>query len=389
MSLKVPFSLLVVTASVTIGFGAIFALLPVFQDALQFGDVWLGGVTAASFIAGFIAQAGLSRYADRGYGHHLLLGGVVAAAIGCVGVAVADSVAVLLGARVLLGLGEGAFLPAARRVVILKNPDNVGVALGRMGSAAMVGFLSGPPLAAFVAAQAGLRAPFWVIAVLLATSLPVIARFEIPATDHAIHATPTRALLAIRGVRAGMLLGAGLFVAIGVYDSLWAKFLQEEHGASTQFVGWSLLLFAVPIVIMSPRMGKVCDRLGPVRVGSLSILYSVPFIAAYGFLPNKWFIASLAIFHSFSEAAVTPSSQSAVARSSPPALVAAGQGLLDGFGLLVAAASALLFAPIYSVFGAWALWSGLAACVAATGFAARRVGRGLFAPVDAVPVDAL
>ena len=41
-----------------------------------------------------------------------------------------------------------------------------------------------------------------------------------------------RTLLRLRGIRAGLLLGATLYVPIGVYDSLWARFL-EDRGATT------------------------------------------------------------------------------------------------------------------------------------------------------------
>jgi predicted MFS family arabinose efflux permease len=370
--------LLAVTASVTIGFGAIFALLPEFQDKLGFADFWLGAVTASSFVAGFVAQAGLARYADRGYGRHLLVAGIAVAALGAVGVAVAQSVEVLLIARVLLGLGEGAFLPAARRVVILRNPDHVGAALGRMGSAAMAGFVSGPPIAALIAERFGLRAPFWAVAVLLVALLPVTARFAVPPTNEQAAPAPLRTLISIRGVRAGLLLGAGLYLAIGVYDSLWAKFLQDDHGTSTNFVAWSLVVFAMPMLLLAPRMGGLSDRIGPVRLGSFCTLVSVPFVAAYGFLPNAWLIGAFAFVHSCFDSAVTPSSQSAVARSSPPALVAAGQGLLDGFGLLVAAASALVFASVYSTFGDAVLWCSLAVGVGLAGFGANIVGRDVF-----------
>lgn len=385
MRLRVPPSLLAVTAAVTVGFGAIFALLPDFQNELGFSDFWLGAVTAASFVAGFAAQAGLARYADRGHGRRMLVGGIAVAAVGALGVAVAESVAVLVAARVLLGLGEGVFLPAARRVVILRNPERVGEALGRMGSAAMAGFVSGPPIAAFVAGRFGLRAPFWAVAVLLVVLLPVTARFAVPPTTELPSSAPLRTLLAIRGVRSGLLLGAGLYLAIGVYDSLWAKFLTEDHDTSTDFVAWSLVVFAMPMLLLAPRMGSLGDRIGPIRLGAFCTVVSVPFVAAYGWLPNEWFIAVFAFVHSCFDAAVTPSSQSAVARSSPPELVAAGQGLLDGFGLLVAATSALVFASVYGAMGPVVLWTTLAVGVGLAGLGASAAGRGAFQNTRSAP----
>ena len=364
-------------ASVTIGFGAIFALLPEFQDDIGFADFWLGAVTSASFLAGFVAQLCLARYADRGHGRTMLVGGVLVAALGMGGVALANDVTVLLLARIVLGLGEGAFLPAARRVVIVRNPDQLGAALGQLGSAATAGFLAGPLVAAGLAEITNLRAPFWVICVLLVALVPMLARFPVPPAEHDEVRAPLRRLISTRGVRAGMLLGASLSVAIGVYDSLWAKFLEDDHGTSVTFVGVSLFLFAMPVVILAPVMGHVADRVGPVRLGSLCAVASVPFIASYGYLPNEWFIAVFALFHSVLDSAVTPSSQSSVARASSEELVASGQGLLDGFGLLVAAVSAAVFAPLYSAFGPEVLWVVLAAAVGTAGLGAGLVGEAL------------
>lgn len=372
----VPISLLVVTAAVTIGFGAIFALLPDFQDELGFTDGWLGAVTASSFAAGFVAQVGLARYADRGFGRALLVGGLAVAAVGLVGVAVAEQVGVLLAARLLLGLGEGAFLPAARRVVILRNPDAVGAALGRLGAAAVTGFLAGPPVAAFVADATGLRAPFWLLAAVLVALVPVVARFAVPPVAAAeTPRAPVRALLVIPGVRAGLCIGLGLAVAIGVYDSLWAKFLKEDHQASTRFVALSLTIFALPIAVLAPRMGRLADRVGPVRLGAVCTLCSVPFVAAYGYLPNEWVIGVFAFVHSTFDSGATPAGQAAVAAASPPELVAAGQGLYDGAGLLAAAVSSLVAAPLYSRAGAEALWVTLAAAVGLAGAGAWRLGQ--------------
>ncbi len=360
------------------GFGAIFALLPDFQSAIGFSDAWLGTVTAASFAAGFVAQIGLARYADRGWGRHLLIGGVALAVVGIAGVAVARSVTTLVLARIVLGLGEGAFLPAARRIVILRNPNDVGSALGQVGSAATFGFLTGPVVASLIADRHGFRAPFWAIAIVVALLLPVLVRFDVPPASGAIPSIPVRGLLRLRGVRAGLLLGMSLNVAIGVYDSLWAKFLKDDHGASTQFVGWSLFVFAMPMVVMAPISGRLSDRIGPIRLGSTCAIASVPFIAAYGWLPNAWAISGFAILHSVFDSGVFPSAQSAVARAGPPEMVAAGQGLLDGFGLLTAALSAVAFAHLYDAAGAEVLWVTLAACVGLSGVSSAMIGRGLF-----------
>ncbi len=364
----VPFSLLLATASLTISFGAIFGLLADLQKSLGFPEWGLGVAAAGAFVAAFVAQMLLARYADRGFGRVMLVGGVALAGVACLGVAAANGLVALVAARALLGFGEGVFLPAARRVVIVQNPNSMGGALGRLAAWQTGGFLCGPPLAAFVANTFGLRVPFVLLAIGLFAALPMMVRFSVPpSTGHEGHA-PVRALLANSGVRAGLYLGSGLAIAIGVYDSLWARFL-KDLGATTLFVGVSLTIFALPMALLSGRAGELAERRGPRRVGALGLMGAVPFIALYGVVTSPLVIGCMAFVHSVFDSAVVPSSQAQVAHSAPQQDIAAGQGLLDGAGMLLAAVSALVAAPVYEHWGRSVLWIGLAACVSLCAFA--------------------
>src|SRR5476649_2657684 len=88
-AVDVPVSLLIVSATVTVGFGAIFALLPDYQRELHFAPWGLGVAVSASFLAGFTAQVALSRYADRGFGRAMLVGGVLVSVAGLLWLALA------------------------------------------------------------------------------------------------------------------------------------------------------------------------------------------------------------------------------------------------------------------------------------------------------------
>jgi MFS family permease len=372
-AVDVPVSLLVVSATVTIGFGAIFALLPDYQRELHFQPWGLGVAVAASFLAGFASQVALSRYADRGYGRAMLIGGVLVSIAGLLWLALAHHLVELVGARVVLGLGEGAFVPAARRVVIERNPDLVGAALGRLSSFTVGGFLLGPPVGAVLADAFGLRAPFFLLAALLACAVPTVVRMRVPAVTGESPRKALRILLNRRGIRAGLLLGATLYVPIGVYDSLWARFL-EDRGATRLFVALSLTIFAAPIALLAPLGGRLADRFGPLRVGATCAVCTVPFVVAYGFVKTPMLLALIAFVHSVFDSGSTPAGQSAVATASPPELVAAGQGLYEATGLVIAAASAAVAAPLYGQWGAAALWCPLAAAIGLFGILAYRSG---------------
>ncbi|HEX4491960.1 MAG TPA: MFS transporter [Acidimicrobiia bacterium] len=372
--LDVPLSLLVVAATVTVGFGAIFALLPDYQTALHFPAWGLGAAVGASFLAGFVAQVVLSRYADRGYGRLMLFAGVVVSVVGLVWLGIAHHLIELIGARIVLGLGEGCFVPAARRVVIERNPENVGAALGRLSSFTVGGFLLGPPIGAVIADAFGLRVPFFLLAALLACALPSVSRMHVGALDpDDVPRHVVRTLLRSRGLRAGLLLGVTLYVPIGVYDSLWARFL-EDLGATRLFVAISLTILAAPIALLSPVAGRLADRVGPLRLGTMCAVCTVPFIVSYGFVPVPMVLALIGFVQSVFDAGGTTAGQAAVAESSPPALVAAGQGLYEATGLMIAALSAAVAAPLYGQWGAAALWTTLGIAVGVCGLLAYHTG---------------
>ncbi len=325
-------------------------------------------------MAGFVAQLVLARYADRGFGRLMLAGGVALAALGCLGIAVADRLALLVAARVVLGLGEGMFLPAARRVVITRNPAAVGAGLGRLTATATTGFLVGPPFAAFVGDAFGLRVPFATVACALAVATPFVARFVVPGHHDHVPRRSLRILVRIAGVRRGLWIAAGFAFGIGVYDSLWARFM-KDLGASTRFVSLSLTIFAAPIALLAPRAGRLADRHGARVVGVIAVMGSTPFIFSYAFVRSYWVIAVLSLAHSFFDSGTAPAAQTQVARSSPDSLVAAGQGLLDGTSLIAAAISAAIFAPVYDRWGAGPLWIGLSCTVFACALVAARPTR--------------
>ena len=81
----------------------------------------------------------------------------------------------------------------------------------------------------------------------------------------------------------------------------------------------------------------------------------MPFVVAYGFFTAPIVLACIAFVHSIFDSGSTPAGQAAVANSSPPELVAAGQGLYEATGLVIAATSAAVAAPLYGRVGRGAL----------------------------------
>ena len=160
--------LLVAVGASTLGLGMITTLLADLQDQFGFDDWGLGVITASSFVTAFVAYLGFSRYADRGYARTMLVAGGLIGAAAMVWIGQATELWAFALARAMVGLAEGIFVPAARRVALDWDPHRPGRALGTVLSATIIGFVLGPVFGALLAEAFGLSAPFYLAAAVIA-----------------------------------------------------------------------------------------------------------------------------------------------------------------------------------------------------------------------------
>jgi MFS family permease len=346
-------------AANTIGLGVILALLADLQDAYGLPTSGLGLIAAAAFITSFVAYIALAKYADLGHAKGMLIAGSALGALALVLAAFARDLWTLVAARALLGLAEGAFVPAARRMVLDWEPDRPGEVLGRIVAAAVAGFALGPLLGAVLAEYFGLRVPFLVPAAILLVTVPVVTRLRPPAPIEVVDGRSIVSLFGNRLVLAGLAFAMIEFATFGSFDAVWARLL-TDLGASTGVVGLGFTIIALPLIFLAPRFGRIVDARTPTTVALLSMVLITPAIAAYGWLTVPALLILVAVLHGVGSAALGPASAALVAAGSPPHLVARGQGLMEAIGFLAAAAAALPTGWAYEGIGRGAWFSGLA-----------------------------
>jgi len=378
-----PFFLL--TAVMSLGYGSIYTLLAEIRDRFGFEDSQVGIIAFAGLGMGFIAQVFLARLADRGHAAAMVRLGLLGAAIGMMWTVFATELWQWIAARLLLGLGSGTVGPAVRRVVIARDPANVGANLGRQASFDVGGFVLGPLLAAGLAELFGLRAPFAVLAVIYLAVLVSVWRFDLHAGIEANTPRVLRLLLASPPMQAALCASVAFYTTIGMFEALWSLLL-EDMGAETWLVGLTLSLFTVPMVILAPIGGRAAQRRGPMRVVTWSILAAAACTFSYGFLP-LWALLGVSALHAVADSFTLPGNQVAVALSTPPEQIAAGQGLLGAVGLAVAGVTALIGGAVYDSSGREAVFAGTAA-VMLVFLALARVRGGSLMGVAAVPAAA-
>jgi MFS family permease len=259
---------------------------------------------------------------------------------------------VLVAARVFMGLGAGMCTPALRRIVILSDAEHLGHNLGRVLAADVVGFAVGPAISAVLVGPFGVPAPFIVIAVATAACLPFLVALGVQDERSAAPAEARFAfdLLRIRPYAGAVCMGMAVFVMIGTFDALWVLVLDDLH-ASDLIANVGIVVFVVPLVLLGSLGGRLAQRIGPFRLGTVGLLLGAGYMFSYGQLPSGGLMLTVAIVHAFSDGLTVTSSGVAVGLTTPADRQAGAQGLLGGAQTLVGGLFSLLAGMLYEHHG--------------------------------------
>ncbi len=344
------------------GYGVLFTLLDDFRDEYGISESALGGVIGIGFFAGFLAQVLLAPLADRGHARHIVLGGMVLDIVGLVMMGFATSIGPLLAGRFVMGVGVGMAVPAIRRIVILGDPANLGHNLGRILAADVGGFAAGPAISALLVGPFGIPAPFLVIAVATVALMPFVHRTRVAETVAPSHQRFAFDLLRIRPFAAAVVLGSAVWLMIGAFDALWSLALDDLDTAEW-LANLGITMFALPLVVLGSIGGRLAQRVGPFRVGSVGLLLGALFMALYGVMPTGAAMFAVSMVHSLSDGLTVSSTGVAVGLVVPAARQAGAQGVLGGIQTLVAGIAAAVIGVIYEHGGRLAAYSTSAAAM--------------------------
>ena len=366
---------LAATATLTASTSVVFPLLAQLQQAYGLPTWSLGVISGSAFIAGLAAQLLLAPLADRGHVRLLLLGGLGLAAASGILFATGSTLWQLVLARLVAGFAVGSFIPAARAVASTLDPARAGHHLGRLAAAELGGFVCGPILGSVLYELTNLRVPFLIFAGLALSGLALLSRRALPShLGSSGSSAPSLALLRRPQVVVAALLALALFLPVGVYDSLWARYM-ADRGAGPLFVGVTLAMYGIPFIALASTGGKVADRFGPVRSAFVCLLIVAPLTFLYGSLESLGLILAVSLVEATAQAVAVPASQAAMAKATPPGRVAAGQGLAGALQQLGAGLVALAAAPLYGVTGPEVVFATAACLILLIGLAAWLVAR--------------
>ncbi len=371
--------LLIAEATVWVGFGALLPILPLYFTEHGIDLPMLGVVAAAWPAANLVGSPLFGWVADRTSRKWMMVVGLLLSALFTVGPLLVVSPLAFIALRAMAGLSAAIYDPAARGYLVDANPpERQAETFGLYGSAQMGGLMIGPAIGGVAAAVTGQPTiVFWLAGVTLIVSAIVIlvrvpdvrrstttagaAVDAMSSTDQHVAGqaaaldVPTRAGVS-RPARllnqlliAAIAFNIGSYFAGGTYEVIWSLYL-TSLGAGLDAIGLTFLSFGLPVMVLSPILGRYIDRRG----GFLALVGGMAGIAicgiTYPLVPAVWFVVVVGVIEGTAFAFLSPALFLLVSRASPPGRSSTAQGLFGAagtMGMIVASLAAGVLADIH------------------------------------------
>ena len=355
----------------------VFALMGNLQDEYGFTDAGLGFIAAAAFLMSFMMMVLVAPFADRGHAKSLLIVGTVLAITANLIFAVGANLWVFVLARAIGGMATGCFMPPAYAMMASLSTTGTSERMGAMRGVESAGFVTGPVIGGFLVGPFGLRWPFVLFAGTAAIATTIVSTQHLPKLVRTGESSRLAfELLRHRSVVVPMLFLIAIALPVGIYDSLWDRFL-TDLGASDLVVGLSLAAYATPFVLLSRFGGRLADRTNRVTVAFVSLLFIAPLTATYGMFATPLLPILFGVIEASFQAAAQPAASGMLATGAPAGRAAAAQGLAGAFNQLIAATVAILATWGYGQFSARTIFIAAGVGILMIGLLARTLARKL------------
>jgi MFS family permease len=343
--------LLLCAFGITVSNSMVFSALSDLQDKYGFSNAGLGYISAAGFMASFAVQLLVAPYADRGEPKRLVLAGLIIAALGSVLFAFGNTLWLFVIARSLTGASLGCSGPAIRAIAANIDKTRAAERLGRLRGIELAGFTGGPLIGALLIGPFGIRGAFLIFGGVAVVSFFVVLPRKLPSLPTTADSKKSSfGLLRIRPVRAAALASLTLFLPVGIYDSLWDRYI-TDRGGNNFMVGLTFLLYTIPFIMLGASGGRLADRRGPARMVVIGIMFTAPLVFVYGILTSAWLLVAFAVVEGVIGALSIPAAQSLMAQVAPVGRASAAQGLMGSGDLLAASLMALIAPVLYGRYG--------------------------------------
>ncbi len=356
------------------GASALFPVVPLYVRHHGGGPVAVALFVAGPLLANAIVQLPAGRLVDRVGRRPIMLGSLGVGAVLSALLAFDHGPLWLLAAlRAGQGVTGGTYMPALRATLAdLTPPEQRAERFGLLQSFVMVGLLVGPAVGGALAVIHD-SLIFACSAVGMAVALVLIA-LRVPETSgmavaEAHTGTEPPVLAApgwwrTRGLLVPMVALAAMGTVMSMYDVVWPLYL-TNRGQGSVVIGLSVTLFAVPLLLLSPRAGRISDASNRRLLLGASFAVTAATAVAYPFLRSLGLILGVGTVEAVSWTATEPTLYAVITDATP--VDARGRAMAaGGFAEFAGSAvGALALGSLFALGEAIPFFAGAAALVIA------------------------
>jgi MFS family permease len=250
------------------------------------GDAAAVGLVVGSFsVSSIVLRPFAGRWADQRGRRIMLIAGAALQVVAAAGHLVADSIALLVAMRLLLGAAEAVFFVGGMAAATDLAPERRrGEAISLISTSLYLGVAIGPILAEWLYGASGYPA-IWIAATVISLAAVVISWFApetLPSNARRMAGNGT-GLLHRRGIVPGLLVLCGAW-GMGAYFA-FLPLLGDELGLDG--VGGYLAAFALVVIGLRIVGARLPDRIGAARLSGTALVLSASGMAIAGFFPSE------------------------------------------------------------------------------------------------------
>ena len=289
-------------------------------------SMWSGLTFSITFLVSAIVSPMWGSLADRKGRKLMLLRASLGMAIAILLQAYATNVWQLFLLRGLMGLTSG-YIPNAMALVASQVPrERSGWAISTLSTAQISGVIGGPLMGGFLADHVGLRAVFFITAMLLMVSF-LVTLFLIkegvrPTTSKAerLSGKAVFATLPYPGLMISLFVTTMVIqLCNGSIGPILTLFIKSMAPDSNNIAFLSGMIAAVPGVsalISAPKLGKLGDRIGTARILMATLIFAVVLFFAMTFVTSPLQLGVLRFLLGFADGAMLPAVQTLLVKYS-------------------------------------------------------------------------
>lgn len=343
-----------------LGFGIVIPILPNYIKELTHSDVWVGVIAASFSIMSFFSTPILGTLSDKVGRRPVLILTTLLSAAGYLMFSFAVSVPLLLISRIISGMSAGNISVAQAYISDISTPENRTKRYGLIGAAFGLGFIFGPPIGGFLAAQLGWQSIGFFCCGLALLNL-LLMLFALPESNFhrnkssAIRLFPVNDLVKAyqHPVQSRLITFGFLYViAFSMFQITTTLLWQEKYHYDESQRGFLFAFIGIcTALVQGVFLGRIRKKFNEYQLlfwGSIIMgltFIFMPFIPVSIFLPlvlTDLFLMSLA------NGGFSPSTISILSATSDPTEQGAILGLNQSLGSLARAIGPLLGTLFYS-----------------------------------------